>query len=395
MSPLKTIIYGAFRNLSASPLKSLLALTGIITGVGSVIALLAGTTMIREQALSAFSEMGTDAISIIVVKNPSETHKKPVTFETLQKLPDIFPEINQAASYISGPQATVVFNGKNSVAHVIGASPELASVTMLSLETGRFIHPLDHGEMVCVVGFSLAEKLRSSGHASIVGSQLRLDGRPLTIIGVLQRTESSSEFRPAQLSNGVVIPISTRYRLFERDTGTLITILSTHNTPQDVKKKIESYFIQEDYRRINVRCADDLLNLRSQQDGLLIQLLCILGATSLIVGSVSVMNIMLASVTERTQEIGIRRALGATRQAILLQFMLESIILCLIGGSLGIAIGTLMSLAIAIIFNLPFMIPMLAFWAGCGASFGAGLCAGTYPAIRAARLNPAVAINTR
>jgi putative ABC transport system permease protein len=216
----------------------------------------------------------------------------------------------------------------------------------------------------------------------------------LSIIGVVEEVPMGG-MRPYEINEGILMPISTLQRLF-RDAEIKNIIGRTHgNLSHDViEGQIKSYFNRHDSIPVDVRSAEELINQMQKQMRLFTLLLGTIGSISLVVGGIGVMNVMLVSVTERTREIGIRRALGARQEDILFQFLIESVLLCVIGGFVGVGIGVGASWIISYYANWQFSLCYEAMILGVGVAVGVGVFFGIYPARQAARLSPILALRS-
>ena len=235
------------------------------------------------------------------------------------------------------------YAGKELMEHdIIGTTESLANIGKLHLDEGRFISDLDFRRFYCVAGAELAERLRRAGARQLVGEPFRLAGHTCTIVGVLRATSTSTTLRRFDPNRTAFMPLSTVRRAFpEADARYIIVRMEpdVHHTVAEAE--VREYFPAQGARtcRVRVRSAQALIERMEQQTQLFALLLAAIGSICLIVGGVGVMNVMLVSVTERRTEIGIRRALGARQRDIQSQFLIESVILSLFGGVLGILLG--------------------------------------------------------
>ena len=380
----------AASSLFAARQRSLLALIGIVIGVGSVIAMMSVGVIVREEALRQFQELGTDALSIRIGRSGRQT-TAPVTAGDALGLPAL-PGIAAAVPFLSLPGQVSLAGRASEDVTIIGAPAALADLDKLSVASGRHISDLDRRRYFCVVGAGIAAALREAGFEHIVGETVRMSGAVYTVVGVLERTPRG--MRRYSPDRSVFIPVSTAWRVLPRPE---IRNISARMSPgaHHVKaiQEIVDYFrrVAPDLD-VRVRSAEQLIEQMYKQMRLFTLLLGSLGSISLLVGGIGVMNVMLVSVTERRSEIGIRRAFGARRTDILSQFLVESLVLSLAGGLVGIAGGIAATYAICAYAAWTFQFSATAITLGVGVATASGVFFGLYPAWQAARLDPVAAL---
>lgn len=393
---LKPNIIEAVNSLVSAKQRSILALIGIVVGIGSVIAMVSVGTIVQQEALRHFMEMGTDVITIsesFSRGGQSVGRKKILTLEVVQGIPEVCPGIRQVAPYSSAYE-TLKFQGKKETLPALGVTSAFMEINKLKMKEGRFIHDLDRHMFFCVIGTKVEKMLKSQGVRQLLGTRILYKEKYLSIIGVVEEVPMGG-MRPYEINEGILMPISTLQRLF-RDAEIKNIIGRTHgNLSHDViEGQIKSYFNRHDSIPVDVRSAEELINQMQKQMRLFTLLLGTIGSISLVVGGIGVMNAMLVSVTERTREIGIRRALGARQEDILFQFLIESVLLCVIGGFVGVGIGVGASWIISYYANWQFSVCYEAMILGVGVAVGVGVFFGIYPARQAARLSPILALRS-
>ena len=381
----------AASSLLAAKQRTLLALIGIAIGIGSVIAMISLGLIARDEALEQFQELGTDILTI------SLDHRGPSG-----DLSAIDPEqasgvarlsvITAAAPYADSYAQVSLPRRAPKDAVLIGATATLPDLNKLKLESGRHISDLDLRRYFCVIGSEIAADLRHTGTRNLIGEALEVAGNAYTIVGVLRRTPQG--MRDFDASRAVIIPLSTARRVFRRPEIRNITARMSPGTHHVVaERKIADYFRRlSPGVEVRVRSAEHLIEQMHKQMRLFALLLGSVGGISLLVGGIGVMNVMLVSVSERRQEIGIRRALGARRADIQGQFLIESIVLSLAAGVVGVGAGVGATWVICQITDWAFQVSMLAVGLGVGVASAAGIFFGLYPAYRAARLDPVEAL---
>jgi putative ABC transport system permease protein len=395
----------ALRSLTANKTRATLTMLGIIIGVGAVIALVSVGQGFQEFMTQQFEGLGTNLIYVIPV-NAIAGGSEPLTNGDAAALRDrlLAPDVAAVAPVYQQP--VVVVHGQqdmNSTAR--GVTPEYQAVRNFKLTTGGFItqEMVTRRARVALLGHDVAEELFPKIPYPI-GELIRINNAPFEVIGVL---EEKGGFGPAADNDNVVlIPLTTaQTRLFQTSSVRGEHTLSSINVQVTSEERMEAATRQtiellrqrhqldpEDEDDFTVFNQADLLGTAKQLTGTLTVFLGAIAAISLLVGGIGIMNIMLVSVTERTREIGLRKAVGARRKDILTQFLIEAMTLSLIGGSIGIGLGSAASQAIANVAGIRTVITPAAVALAVGFSAAVGLFFGIYPAMRAARLNPIEAL---
>jgi putative ABC transport system permease protein len=397
----------ALESLSGNKLRSGLTVLGIVIGVAAVIAMLAVGKGAEASITGSISGIGTNLLFVFrgdpddSIRNP-----KPLTTDDAKALRDQFaaPSIAAVAPALQG-DVTVSYGGEQSAPQLFGVTPEYFQVRNMNLSEGEMIteaHMLGRAS-VAVLGPDVAENL--FGHADgVIGETVRIEGQPFRVIGVL---ESKGGGAFGSEDNQVLVPFTTaQARLIRRNTANRVDIIFVQATSGEVVTQASEEIAQILRTRHRTPVGEDDFTIFSQQDllttfqsitGILTVFLGGIAGISLLVGGIGIMNIMLVSVTERTREIGLRKALGARRRDILIQFLTESSLLSLIGGIIGILFGWLISFGvgkIAAASGTAFT-PVVGLDAVALATiFSAivGLFFGIYPANRAAGLEPVEAL---
>ena len=387
---LRANVKEAASSLFAARQRSLLALIGIAIGVGSVIAMMSVGAIVREEALRQFRELGTDALSVRIGRAGPRT-AAPVSAGAAFGLTAL-PGIAAAAPFLSSPGKIALAGRPPRDVTIIGAPAALADLDKLRVASGHHISDLDRRRYFCVVGARIAAALREAGYERIVGETVRMGGAVYTVVGVLERTHRG--LRRYGPDRSVFIPISTARRVLPRPE---IRNISARMSPGAhhvaVVQDVVGYFRRvSPGRNVHVRSAEQLIEQMYKQMRLFALLLGSLGSISLLVGGIGVMNVMLVSVTERRSEIGIRRAFGARRTDIQSQFLIESVVLSLVGGLVGIAAGIGGTWGICSFAGWTFDFSLLAVGLGMGVATASGVFFGFYPAWQAARLDPVAAL---
>ncbi len=407
----------AIRSLLVNKLRSALTMLGIIIGVGAVITLMSVGRGAEATITSTFEQMGTNVLSVVprspevggvagispVFSTPSLTLDDAKALEAVPLVEGVVP-VNENFIEVNA-------DGEKKVAIIHGATPEYQRVYNYSLDAGQFISDKNIAtrDLVIVLGSEVAQDL--FGSTDLVGQKVKIKGYRFTIIGVLKA--KGGAMMGFSLDNVVVIPITTyQSKLFTLRTAkgedavqSIAVKLADAGATDLVKADIETILKKRhriaagDKNDFAVVSPQQVTAILSQITGIFTLFLAAIAGISLLVGGIGIMNIMLVSVTERTREIGIRKAIGAKRRDILLQFLFEAGVLSLIGGSVGIVGGWLLATLISQIANIAGGMNLRAVVSpdivilAVSVSIIIGLVSGMYPAMRAARLNPIDALH--
>jgi putative ABC transport system permease protein len=396
----------ALESLSANKLRSGLTILGIVIGVGAVIAMLAVGTGAQQTITNTISGIGTNLL-FVFQGNFVETVRnvKPLTMSDAAALKDEFlaPSVANVAAVIRGNRE-VSYGSKRTTTQINGITIEYETVRNYGLIEGQFIDNEDvlGQASVAMLGPEVADKLfeRRNG---IVGETVRIDGQPFRVIGVLEAKGGSSF---GSQDNVVLVPLTTVQSRLIRRARDNVDVIFVQAVSPDLVSQASQEVAQILRERHRTELGADDFTIFTQQDfvatattitGVLTIFLGGVAAISLLVGGIGIMNIMLVSVTERTREIGLRKALGARKRDILIQFLTESSLLSLFGGLIGIAIGWGIAFAVGEVAkaaNTPFTpaVGLDAILLATIFSTAVGLFFGIYPANRAANLEPVEAL---
>ena len=397
-SVLTTNLREAARSLYGARLRTLLGLIGIMIGIASVITMISTGEIATAQARKEFEALGTDILTVRKSDDlmTAEARRRGIAigFGDALEVADAVPSVAEAAPRIRS-QGGFAYAGKlvgNGA--VQGVTASFASVNKLRVTEGRFVSDLDIDRYYGVVGADIAKAMRRRGAGAVVGKVLEIGGRLFTVIGVLEaRPESYALPFQVEANESVFVPITTARRISPRAEIKLIIArvqAGVHYSVAAGTCKPISAKRPEGWQSRSR--APKLIEQMESQLGLMTLLLGAVGSISLIVGGIGVMNIMLISVAERRREIGVRRALGASRGDIQGQFLIEAVILTLGGGMIGLVFGTGATYGICQFTDWDFFISPVSVVAGIGVSTIAGIFFGFQPAYQAARLDPIVAL---
>lgn len=392
---IKANVNMGIRSLLASKQRTLLALLGIVIGIGSVIAMVSVGIIASEHALKQFKEMGTDYIVISKGWGGSFGENAPkITLEQAVELPYRVANILEVTPMASSG-TNFIYQGQNYSSQIIATLGNFLSINRFKMQEGRYLSDLDVNMNYCVLGSDVVDEMKEKGVTKFLGIEIMFRDRLFTVIGLLEKTASGG-MKPFSANRSIMIPISTFMRSFEDpEIGYILGRIKPGAIASEVADDIKNYFhLVDPQLEIEVQTAEELIQQQNKQSQLFTLLLAAIGSISLIVGGVGVMNVMLVSVSERKKEIGIRRALGALRRDIQLQFLIESLVLCMIGGLIGLGIGIGASYFLAQHNGWDFMVSKSAILLGIGVSTGVGLFFGYYPARQASMLDPIIALRS-
>jgi putative ABC transport system permease protein len=389
--------------LAANRLRSLLTILGIVIGNASVIGMVGVGQGAQRLAAEQFESLGPNLLFVAPGK-PNQrratlTVPKTLVLEDAKAIATQVPAIKEVSPQIQSQQQ-VTYGNKNISTLVIGTNPEFLTVRSFDVERGRFINEQDvkRNNRIVILGPEVVNKM--FGIREPIGQQIRIKNISFEVVGV---TKAKGSFLGNNQDDLVFIPISTMAnRIIGRTSvyGVQVTFISV--TAQNTASMGAAQFQIRNLLRLRhkitgeddftVRTQEEILTIVNTITGALTIMLGAIAAISLVVGGIGVMNIMLVSVTERTQEIGLRKALGATQQDILIQFLIEAIILATAGGLVGTAIGIGGISLVSWFTPLKAGISPMSIFLAIGVSSGIGLFFGVVPAQRAAKLDPIVAL---
>lgn len=376
----------AWRSLTASKQRTLLALLGIVIGIASVIAMVSIGAIVRNEALRQFQDMGTDFLNVGGLGSGGTAAAAPVPMKSVPAIRRACPSLAVVAPFGTG-FGQVKYRGQVWSTSILGITGGFHRVNRLRIARGRALSELDQEMYNCVLGERLTRQLRGLGITNPIGLRISILDRVFTVVGHLDRMPDNA-LRPGEINDGVLIP----YRTLERITGvdkveTILARMRPGVGPERATMELNRVLQKVlGGREPSVRTAQELILQMNRQMNLLTLLLGVVGGIALVVGGVGVMNVMLVSVSERRREIGIRRALGAHQSDIQWQFLIESLLLCLLGGVAGIALGIGGAWLVSQYQQWVFVISKEATALGVGVSVLVGMFFGIYPARQAARM---------
>ena len=399
------IIHIAIEALRVNKLRSFLTMLGIVIGVAAVIAMVALGRGAQEAVKKRISALGTTLISVLPgqVRGPgqlsSSTDRAALTLDDAAAIEErgklalaVQPEMSRSLQ--------ILYENRNTSTSVVGTSANYLEVRNFTIAAGRmFATAEDAGRRrVAILGSQVVEDLGVSSPELLIGESIRIDGIQFEVAGVLASKGTGGGFQNPD--DQVLIPIETaRYRLMGSNRLRSINVLAPTEEDIPVTMAELQRILRREHRLrpgqnddFTLRNQSDFLTTLGETTQVFTYLLAGIAAVSLLVGGIGIMNIMLVSVTERTREIGVRKALGATQANILIQFLIEAIVLCLLGGSLGILVGTGAAIVLRQAFGWSTAVGASSVVIAFLFAAGVGIGFGVWPARRAAALDPIVAL---
>ncbi len=408
--PLETLKM-ALDNVRSNKFRSFLTVLGIVIGVMASIVVASILTGMRQSIISIIEEYGTNNIYAFhlttgprTTTDRAERLRKPLTVADADAIKAQAGAVEDLAitapnvGYSGGPfDDNITYQGRNyRWGNTEGVTPNYAGIVNIMIREGRFITESDEEQRrnVMVIGVNAADALFPGKQDSIVGTEVRMGGYNFEVVGVLEKRKSGF-FGENEEDNAVLIPFRTAQKVAPGRGWILFVIQARSGQLMEALTQSEDILRRRrnvkfgDPNNFDIKTAD---NFVKQFDSIfaMIGLVAIaISSLGLLVGGIGVMNIMLVSVTERTQEIGIRKALGARRRDITNQFLFEAMTLTFLGGMLGVVLAIGISkLVMLLVPSLPASVPLWAVTAGISVSVGVGLIFGVWPARKAARLDP-------
>ncbi len=380
------------RNFYHAKLRTLLALLGVLVGTASVVAMVLGGELATNEALKQFKSLGTDLLAL-TFSNAGENFSSQGKLESISltqalTLTDAHPQIAEVAPYIQLFQP-ISYEGQTINGSILGVTHHFAEIAKIKLQAGRFISLLDKYQFYCVIGRDIYQALKKNSVREPLGQYLQMGKNIFVIVGIIDDWPENN-FIYADVNHAILIPLLTATTMSQYAVINNILLRLKPNADIFSVETNLSQTIEKIYpgKRLDYRSAKELIAKMQKQSEILTVFLGLIGGISLIVGGIGVMNIMLVAVSERRREIGIRMAVGARRKDIGVLFLMEAVMLSLLGGILGVILGILIAYVIAQCWNWEFT---LFFWppiTGFSVSVAVGIFFGFYPAYQATKLNP-------
>ena len=393
----------AFRALGRNKMRTALTMLGVIIGVAAVICTVSIGEGATQRIQNAIENMGANMVWIEaggVNLNGVRTgngQTKTLTMEDVKAIQDQIPLVSHVTPNIDG-RAQVVFGNQNWNTSMRGISPDYLFVRKWAVERGTFFgqDEVDRADNVCVFGVTVANILFLNDDP--VGQTVRVNNQPCKVIGVLEPKGQSATGQDQD--DMILMPYSTVQKKI-KGINWLDDVWASATTPAvipEAEREIADLLRERHHIRtgqtddFNIRHPVEIANAMADSARMMEILLASIASIALFVGGIGIMNIMLVSVTERTREIGVRMAVGATEKAVQMQFLSEAVVMSLIGGAIGLVFGMLGSVLIARILQWPTAVPLSAILIAFVFSACVGIFFGYYPAWKAASLDPIAAL---
>lgn len=409
-SVLRETVLMALDSVRAHKFRSFLTVLGIVIGVMTAITIASILTGLRQNIVAMIEEYGTNNIYAFHLstgpstgRDRSERTRKPLTVddaETIEAQASAVDEVAKVApnvGYSGGPfDDNITYQGHNyRWGNTQGVSSNYADVSNISLKEGRFISELDDQQRanVMVIGVNAADAL-FPGQNQVSGTKVRMGGLNFEIVGVLEKRKAGF-FGENEEDNAVFIPFRTAQKVAPARGYLLLVIRARSGQVTEALTQAEEILRRRrnvkfgDPNNFDIKTADKFIEQFDSITAMVGLIAIAISSLGLLVGGIGVMNIMLVSVTERTKEIGVRKALGARRKDIVRQFLFEAMTLTFLGGILGVVLAFGISrIVMLLVPSLPASIPSWAVITGLSVSIGVGLIFGVWPARKASRLDP-------
>jgi putative ABC transport system permease protein len=392
--------------------RSLLTILGIVIGITTVVTVASLLTGLRAGVVTFFQELGPNSIFVFRTSgdpnSPAGTKERkrralrPEYAESIRKwcstVEDVGLEMYIPAAVGGNPITARVPGYESDDINVSGYSPNIPSISPREFAAGRYFTVEEdmRGARVAIIGANVAESLFPTGNS--VGRAVMIDGAEYIVIGVYAKAKGGF-FGENGMDNAIVIPLKTAQNRYPQVDNYLIIAKAKEGKRQEAYYEVE--WAMRRVRRLatktendfSVSTPDQIIKQFDQITGLIGLVAIAISGLGLLVGGIGVMNIMLMSVTERTREIGVRKALGARRRDIIGQFLVEAMALTGVGGALGIIIAVLLTITVgALVPSLPSKVPLWALVTGFSVSVAVGVFFGVWPAVKASRLDPVEAL---
>jgi putative ABC transport system permease protein len=395
----------ALQSLWGNKLRSTLTLIGVVMGVASVIMVITLVNGANKYVSTKLSGYGADVFTVTRMSSVIFTaddyfryqKRKIVRIEDYEAIRDNCENCSEAGALLS-KSTNVVANGHSSNnTEIRGYTWTMLQLNNIDIALGRGFTPADddHGTHDAIIGYDIVDNLMPDGDP--IGKELRVDGIPYTIVGVGER---QGKTLGQSQDNWVAIPISTYQQTYGYNDSVDIYARANGNAEVMERAKDEVRVLMRSRRHnapgtpddFELETNDTFLDIWKQISGLFTWIVLGIASISLVVGGIVIMNIMLVSVTERTREIGVRKALGARQRDVLLQFLIESATMALVGGAIGVLFGVVVAKLITIVIGFPTNVQLWSVLLGLSMATITGIFFGVYPASKAAKLDPVTAL---
>lgn len=397
--------YVALKALRRNKMRTLLTMLGIVIGVAAVITMVGLGQGASSEVQEQVNRLGQNVVLVFPGARQlggvsiGGGSANTLTIEDAMAIRDEIPEVIAASPEVRS-QTLIVYGNRNYHTRVYGQSHDYLQIRQWPVESGRMYteEEVEQTALVAVVGQTIVEEVFEG--ADPIGETIRIRGVPIQIIGVLSRKGMS--LMGSVQDDIVIIPYTTAFqRISGRTHAMVINVQVFDEHSMDIAQAKITDLLRERHRLapyqendFTVQTQEDVAQAATETSRIMTWLLASIAGVSLFVGGIGIMNVMLVSVTERTREVGLRLAVGAKSPDVLLQFLIEAVVLCLLGGIGGIALGVIATEVIATYAGWPALFSTEAMIVAVGVSAAVGVFFGFYPAWKASRLDPIVALRT-
>jgi putative ABC transport system permease protein len=406
MRLMMSVIGLALSTLRENKVRSFLTVLGVIIGVGTIIAVGSILAGLDGAVTGVIRSMGTNTAVVFKMRmgpnfngrTAEERNRKPLTYENAVTIAERCPSVDHVSAYLFATfPGRARYKGNEYInPQIAGTDENYAFSGQAEMLAGRFFTDIEnrHHLPVTVIGEDAYKSM--FGMEDAIGKKIAVAGAELEVIGVMKKPAASL---PGQDDGRILLPYFTMHKLFPSAQENMLIVVAKNGQVASAIDEVSAVLRQE--RRVALTAPDNFFISTADQmvedfrsvTAMVTIVMVVLSSIGLLVGGIGVMNIMLVSVTERTREIGVRKAIGARRRDIVFQFLTEAVVLTGLGGLAGMSVGYLISLVSRLAFpNLPTEVPLWAAGLGIVVSVGIGLFFGIWPASKAARLDPVEAL---
>lgn len=378
----------AFSSIAGRKMRSFLTMLGIIIGTIAVVVLVSLVSGATSSVTSSIESLGSNLLTV----NITSSRYLPLSLQDVENIAAENENISATAAKIS-QSGTVKAGSTTYSASIIGTVPAYQDLSALTLARGRFLKTpdLDNNSAVAILGYEAADEL--FGRQDVVGETVSIGGRSFLVVGVL---EESGQTVMGSNDSAVIIPYTLAQRLYHvSGVSSFYAAAADAGNVDAAEAALDQVLLahfRQDEDAYTVFNQTSILETMSSVTDTLSLLLGGIAGISLLVGGIGIMNIMLVSVIERTREIGIRKAVGASRGSILMQFLIEALVLSLLGGLIGLGISYLIVWGLSAVLQASYTVPAYIVMISLGFSIFVGVIFGLYPANKASKLHPIEAL---
>ncbi|RYZ97223.1 MAG: FtsX-like permease family protein, partial [Proteobacteria bacterium] len=396
----------AYVALSLNKMRTALATLGIVIGIGSVVAMVAVGQGAKASVEEQLSSLGTNVLTVWPI-NPRNTPNMAggnryrrftlEDYEAIKALATPSSPVGQVGGSVND-WAQISYGPRNAWTRIMGTTASYQSMSNVNLTAGRFFTDEDDltRQRVVLIGQTAVKNVFGE-HTNPLGAIVKVNRVEYRVIGVLS-PKGSNAYQDSD--DQIIVPLrTTMYRILGKNRIESLTVSAKNDQLiDDASAEVEKLLRRRRDNRpgtdsdFQVRSMNEIRETVKQSTNAISSLLAAIASISLLVGGIGIMNVMLVSVKERTKEIGLRKALGARKKDVMVQFLVESVMICMLGGTIGLGVGYLLSLAASMFFEWSVAIPLFAVVLACGFSLVVGVVFGLWPAKQASNLSPIEAL---